>query len=91
MIQILIGIVAGILLASVSPEAAVKVGFLGGLFVSALKAVRPYPCLYSGRLFDANQKKGAPTNMRPIIILYLFGTLMAALTAVTMSFLFRPL
>lgn len=87
-IQILIGIVAGILLASVSPEAAVKVGFLGGLFVSALKAVAPILVFILVASSIANQKKGAHTNMRPIIILYLFGTLMAALTAVTMSFLF---
>ncbi|MGF1731054.1 serine/threonine transporter SstT [Photobacterium kasasachensis] len=87
-IQILIGIVAGILLASVSPEAAVKVGFLGGLFVSALKAVAPILVFILVASSIANQKKGAHTNMRPIIMLYLFGTLMAALTAVTMSFLF---
>lgn len=87
-IQILIGIVAGILIASVSPESAVKVGFLGGLFVSALKAVAPILVFILVASSIANQKKGAHTNMRPIIILYLFGTLMAALTAVTMSFLF---
>ena len=87
-IQILIGIVAGILLASVSPESAVKVGFLGGLFVSALKAVAPILVFILVASSIANQKKGAHTNMRPIIILYLFGTLMASLTAVTMSFLF---
>ncbi|MCW8330202.1 serine/threonine transporter SstT [Photobacterium sp. SDRW27] len=87
-IQILIGIIAGILLASVSPESAVKVGFLGGLFVSALKAVAPVLVFILVASSIANQKKGAHTNMKPIIILYLFGTLMAAFTAVTMSFLF---
>lgn len=87
-IQILIGIIAGIVLASVAPESAVKVGFLGSLFVSALKAVAPVLVFILVASSIANQKKGAHTNMKPIIMLYLFGTLMASLTAVTMSFLF---
>ncbi len=53
-----------------------------------LKAVAPILVFILVASSIANQKKGAHTNMRPIIILYLFGTLMAALTAVTMSFLF---
>ncbi|GAB6260666.1 serine/threonine transporter SstT [Photobacterium sp. CCB-ST2H9] len=87
-IQILIGIVAGIVLAAVSTDAAMKVGFLGSLFVSALKAVAPVLVFILVASSIANQKKGANTNMKPIIMLYLFGTLMAALTAVTLSFLF---
>ncbi|MBD8514162.1 serine/threonine transporter SstT [Photobacterium sp. WH24] len=87
-IQILIGIVAGIVLAAVSTDAALKVGFLGSLFVSALKAVAPVLVFILVASSIANQKKGAHTNMKPVIMLYLFGTLMAALTAVTMSFLF---
>ncbi|ELR63856.1 Sodium/dicarboxylate symporter [Photobacterium marinum] len=87
-VQILVGIIAGILFASVAPESAVKVGFLGGLFVSALKAVAPILVFILVASSIANQKKGAHTNMKPIIVLYLFGTLMAALTAVIMSFLF---
>ncbi|WP_064607979.1 serine/threonine transporter SstT [Photobacterium sp. J15] len=87
-VQILVGIIAGILFASVAPESAIKVGFLGGLFVSALKAVAPILVFILVASSIANQKKGAHTNMKPIIVLYLFGTLMAALTAVIMSFLF---
>ncbi|PSW16298.1 serine/threonine transporter SstT [Photobacterium rosenbergii] len=87
-VQILVGIIAGVLLALFSPASAVKVGFLGGLFVSALKAVAPILVFILVASSIANQKKGAHTNMKPIIVLYLFGTLMASLTAVTMSFLF---
>ena len=39
--QILIGLVLGVLLATVSKPAAVAVGLLGTLFVGALKAVAP--------------------------------------------------
>src|SRR3546814_21115438 len=42
-VQILIGLVAGIILALVSPAAAAWVAILGNLFVSALQAVAPNP------------------------------------------------
>ncbi|PQJ62036.1 serine/threonine transporter SstT [Photobacterium angustum] len=87
-IQIMIGIVAGVLLATLSPSSAMSVGFLGGLFVAALKAVAPILVFILVASSIANQKKGTHTNMKPIIVLYLFGTLMAAFTAVAMSFLF---
>lgn len=87
-VQILFGIIAGIVIALFSPESALKVGFLGGLFVSALKAVAPILVFILVASSIANQKKGAHTNMKPIVVLYLFGTFMAAVTAVAMSFLF---
>lgn len=87
-IQIMVGIVAGIVLATLSPSSAESVGFLGGLFVAALKAVAPILVFILVASSIANQKKGTHTNMKPIIVLYLFGTLMAAFTAVAMSFLF---
>ncbi|KJF93892.1 serine/threonine transporter SstT [Photobacterium angustum] len=87
-IQIMVGIVAGVLLATLSPSSAMSVGFLGGLFVAALKAVAPILVFILVASSIANQKKGTHTNMKPIIVLYLFGTLMAAFTAVAMSFLF---
>ncbi|WP_318510223.1 serine/threonine transporter SstT [Photobacterium leiognathi] len=87
-IQIMVGIVAGIILATLSPSSAESVGFLGGLFVAALKAVAPILVFILVASSIANQKKGTHTNMKPIIVLYLFGTLMAAFTAVVMSFLF---
>ncbi|EAR57356.1 putative sodium/dicarboxylate symporter [Photobacterium sp. SKA34] len=87
-IQIMVGIVAGVLLATLSPSSAMSVGFLGGLFVAALKAVAPILVFILVASSIANQKKGTHTNMKPIIMLYLFGTLMAAFTAVAMSFLF---
>ncbi|WP_419207389.1 serine/threonine transporter SstT [Photobacterium leiognathi subsp. mandapamensis] len=87
-IQIMVGIVAGIVLATLSPTSAESVGFLGGLFVAALKAVAPILVFILVASSIANQKKCTHTNMKPIIVLYLFGTLMAAFTAVVMSFLF---
>ncbi|WP_220746598.1 serine/threonine transporter SstT, partial [Shewanella colwelliana] len=87
-LQILIGIIAGVLLATFSSSSALSVAFLGDLFVGALKAIAPILVFVLVAASIANQKKNAKTNMRPIVYLYLFGTFSAAITAVTMSFLF---
>jgi len=87
-LQIAIGIVAGLMLASISPSSALSVSFLGNLFVSALKAVAPILVFVLVASSIANQRKGAHTNLKPIINLYLLGTLLAASTAVVISYLF---
>ena len=87
-LQIILGIIAGVALASFSPSSAASVAFLGELFVGALKAIAPILVFILVAASIANQKKNTKTNMRPIIVLYLFGTFAAAITAVTMSFLF---
>ncbi|WJV54436.1 serine/threonine transporter SstT [Pectobacteriaceae bacterium CE90] len=86
--QILIGLALGIILASVSKPAAIAVGLLGTLFVGALKAVAPVLVLMLVMSSIANHKKGQKTNIRPILALYIIGTLCAALVAVVLSFLF---
>ncbi|CAI2446666.1 Na(+)/serine-threonine symporter [Serratia fonticola] len=86
--QILIGLVAGIVVALVSPAAAAAVGLLGSLFVGALKAVAPLLVLVLVMASIANHKQGQKTNIRPILFLYLLGTFAAALTAVLVSFIF---
>ena len=87
-LQILVGIIAGVVLATVSKTGAENVAFLGELFVGALKAIAPILVFILVAASIANQKKNAKTNMRPIVVLYLFGTFCAALTAVLMSFAF---
>lgn len=87
-LQILGGIVLGVLLAVISPESAKDAGLVGSLFVGALKAVAPILVFILVAASIANQKKGQHTHMRPIIVLYLIGTFSAALTAVLLSFAF---
>ncbi|MGL5391709.1 MAG: serine/threonine transporter SstT [Shewanella sp.] len=87
-LQILLGIVAGITLASFSAEGAKQVAFLGSLFVGALKAIAPILVFILVASSIANQKKNTQTNMRPIVVLYLLGTFAAALTAVILSMMF---
>jgi serine/threonine transporter len=86
--QIAIGIVAGIVLLLISPAAAEKTMLLGDLFVQALKAVAPVLVLVLVASALANQQGEQPTQMRPIVLLYLVGTFSAALLAVVMSMMF---
>jgi len=86
--QIVIGLVAGFLLAWLFPEAARSVSLLGDLFVAALKAVAPVLVFVLGPASLANHKQGQPTHIRPIMLLYAFGTLSAAVVAVIASSLF---
>ncbi|MEQ9721026.1 serine/threonine transporter SstT [Yersinia alsatica] len=86
--QILVGLIAGIILALVSTQAALAVGLLGSLFVGALKAVAPVLVLMLVMSSIANHKQGQKTSIRPILFLYLLGTFSAALVAVVVSFMF---
>ncbi|HSC82728.1 MAG TPA: serine/threonine transporter SstT [Pseudomonas sp.] len=84
-VQIAIGLVAGILLALFLPQATTAVGFLGNLFISALKAVAPILVFILVASAIANHRPGQPTHIRPILLLYLIGTLSAAIVAVIAS------
>ncbi|CAM3812454.1 serine/threonine transporter SstT [Rahnella bruchi] len=86
--QILVGLIAGIALAALAPEAAQTAGLLGSLFVGALKAVAPLLVLVLVTASIANHPKGRKTSLGPILFLYLFGTFSAALIAVVVSFIF---
>lgn len=86
--QILVGLIAGILLAWLTPSVAKSVSLLGTLFVGALKAVAPVLVWILVMSSIANHKEGQKTNIRPILILYVLGTFFAALVAVVGSFMF---
>lgn len=87
-LRIAIGIMAGILLAVLWPTAAKAAMLFGTLFVRALKAVAPVLVLVLVAAALANQQKGKHAELRPIIVLYLVGTLSAAFIAVAMSTMF---
>ena len=87
-LQIAIGIVAGVALSLILPEAAKSAMLLGDLFVRALKAVAPVLVLVLVASAIANRRKSHTSQMRPIVLMYLVGTIAAALLAVTMSTLF---
>jgi len=87
-LQISIGLVAGIVLSLVSPDAAKASMLLGNLFVQALKAVAPILVLVLVASAIANRRASHTSQLRPIVFMYLAGTVAAALLAVTMSTLF---
>ncbi len=87
-LQIGVGIVAGVALSQISPIAAGSAMLLGNLFVSALKAVAPVLVLVLVASAIANRRVSHTAQMRPIIAMYLVGTVAAALLAVIMSKLF---
>jgi serine/threonine transporter len=87
-LQIAVGIAAGIALALISPEAGKASMLLGNLFVQALKAVAPILVLVLVASAIANRRASHTSQMRPIVGMYLVGTIAAALLAVSMSTLF---
>jgi len=87
-LQIAIGIVAGVALSLVSPDTAGSAMLLGNLFVQALKAVAPVLVLVLVASAIANRRVSHTSQMRPIVAMYLIGTIAAALLAVVMSTLF---
>ena len=87
-LQIAIGIVAGVALTLISQEAGKAAMVLGSLFVQALKAVAPVLVLVLVASAIANRRASHTAQLRPILIMYLVGTIAAALLAVTMSTLF---
>ena len=87
-LQIAVGIVAGIALSLISPDAGRASMLLGNLFLQALKAVAPVLVLVLVASAIANRRSSHTAQLRPIVIMYLVGTIAAALLAITMSALF---
>ena len=88
MLQIFIGIIAGVILARFAPQAASGAMLLGDLFVQALKAVAPVLVLILVASAIANRTASHMGQMRPILLMYVVGMLAAALLAVALSLLF---
>ena len=86
--QIVIAMIAGIALAAFFPAATPKVAILGTLFISALKAVAPVLVFILVIAAISNHKPGEATHVRPVLFLYLVGTLVASVVGVTASLWF---
>ncbi|WP_303979306.1 serine/threonine transporter SstT [Streptococcus danieliae] len=85
--RIVIGVVIGLALALVVPSWS-AIGILGDVFVGALRAVAPLLVFTLVTNALSKQKEGKKSNMKTIVVLYLFGTFAAALVAVIASFMF---
>jgi serine/threonine transporter len=87
-LKIAVGIVFGAIIGGFFSELGTSVAFLGKLFVSALKALAPILIFLLVIASIATQREGQKSHMRPILGLYLVGTLSAATIAVALSFMF---
>lgn len=85
---ILLALVVGTIIGVVAPSLGVSLGIFGSIFVGALKAVAPVLVFVLVLAAVSNQRIGADTRIKPIILLYLVGTFSAALVAVGASFMF---
>ena len=86
--QIAIGIFVAVIVSLVSPAWASSLALFGTLFVQSLKAVAPILVFFLVISAIANRPQGQDAKLRPILFMYIIGTLCAALLAVIMSKLF---
>jgi len=89
-LQILVGIIFGVVFALISPEMAKSASLLGQLFVSALKAAAPFLVFILIVNAIANREVQASTQLSKIVVLYFFGTLAAAMVAVAAAQIIKP-
>ncbi|RXJ89052.1 serine/threonine transporter SstT [Arcobacter sp. CECT 8983] len=87
-LQIFIGIVLGVVVATVSKDFALSFSILGELFVKSLKAIAPILVFVLVSTAIATKEVGVQTKMKPIITLYIMGTFLSAVIAVLISFAF---
>ena len=87
-VQIFIGLIAGIAVALLWPSAAGKIEILGQIFITALKSVAPVLVFILVTAAISNYNSNQPTHIKPILMLYLIGTLGASMVAVAASMMF---
>ena len=86
--RIIIAIILGIGVAVVFPNVAPYLSLLGDLFIKALKSVAPILVFVLVLSSIANFKVGHGTNIKPIILMYAIGMLLAAFSSVIVSNVF---
>lgn len=85
---IIIGLILGVLIGWLAPNIGIALGLLGTLFVGALKAVAPVLVFVLVMAAISQHRSGNEVFVKPVIIMYMVGTFLAALTAVVASQLF---
>lgn len=85
--KIIVGIVIGAILGLLVPGAT-GVGLIGTMFVRALKAIAPILVFVLVISSITNAGKGNGEQFRMVTIMYILSTLLAAVVAVSASFLF---
>ncbi len=87
-LQVIIGLLVGILLAVIFPSDTTVLPMLGTLFVSALKAIAPLLVFVLVAAAIARHSKGTKTNMKPVLAMYFISMGLASVLALAMSYIF---
>ncbi|MCR5661802.1 MAG: cation:dicarboxylase symporter family transporter, partial [bacterium] len=87
--RIIGGLVVGIIAAFVAPVNLHFITIFGDLFVNSLKAVAPLLVFFLVMSSLSKQEQSQPTNIRIILVLYIVGTLAAAVTSVVISYFYN--
>lgn len=86
--QVVIGLILGVILAMIIPGDKTVLPAFGNLFVSALKAMAPILVFVLVSSAIAGHNKGTKTNMKPVILVYFFSMIFASILALCMSYAF---
>ena len=86
-LKILVGVIVGAILGFFVPQWSV-IGFIGEIFVSALKAIAPILVFVLVASAISKAKSGIGPKYRMIIIIFLLTNFIAALVAVLMCYMF---
>ncbi|MGN0893789.1 MAG: serine/threonine transporter SstT [Succinivibrio sp.] len=84
-LQIIIGMLLGIVFAVVIPAGQEFISLLGDLFVSALKAIAPLLVFVLVSASIARHNQGADAKLKPILVLYVLAMILSAATALIMA------
>lgn len=87
-LQIICGLILGIIIAIVYPNDTTVLPMIGSLFVKALKAVAPILVFVLVSAAIARHKSGTQANIRPIMVLYILSMIAASTLALVMSNMF---
>lgn len=84
-LQVVVGLLLGIVVAYIYPDDKTVIPTLGNLFVKALKAIAPILVFVLVSAAISRHHAGERTNMKPIIGLYLVGMVVASTLALLLS------
>ena len=85
--QVILGLVIGILIALVYPYDKTVIPTFGTIFVSALKAMAPILVFVLVSSAIAGHTKGTKTNMTPVIVVYFVSMALASVRALIVSYI----
>ena len=86
--KIICGLIVGIVLALVAPKELAFITIFGTLFIGLLKSIAPVLVFFLVMSAISQHKSGEKTNIKSILVLYVLGTIFAALVAVVASYIF---